>query len=195
MPKLVSPLLAPGSVGSTPQPTLVGDGLVVRPWLAADAEALVAAYADPAIRQWHARSMDPDEVAGWLRERAERWTAGLGGDWAVADGTVHDPGAVVGRVSLGHLELAEAAGEVGYWTLPAARGRSIAPRSLGILCSWAFGVLGLHRLELSHAVGNPASCRVAEKAGFGLEGTSRQQALHADGWHDMHRHARLATDQ
>ena len=42
---------------------------------------------------------------------------------------------------------------------------------------------------------NPASCRIAENAGYPYEGTRRQQVLHQDGWHDMHLHARLVTDE
>ena len=57
-----------------------------------------------------------------------------------------------------------------------------------------FGQVGLHRIELLHSTGNAASCRVAEKAGYVLEGTKRRQGLHADGWHDMHLHARLRDD-
>ncbi|WP_280249364.1 GNAT family N-acetyltransferase [Nocardia abscessus] len=33
--------------------------------------------------------------------------------------------------------------------------------------------------------------RAAVKAGFALEGVERSAALHADGWHDMHVHARI----
>jgi RimJ/RimL family protein N-acetyltransferase len=36
--------------------------------------------------------------------------------------------------------------------------------------------------------------RVAVKAGFAAEGIERDGERHADGWHDMHVHARLATD-
>jgi RimJ/RimL family protein N-acetyltransferase len=35
---------------------------------------------------------------------------------------------------------------------------------------------------------------VAEKAGFAAEGVKRGAGWHADGWHDMHLHARLAID-
>jgi RimJ/RimL family protein N-acetyltransferase len=58
-----------------------------------------------------------------------------------------------------------------------------------------FTHVGLHRIELSHSAVNPASCRIAEKAGFAYEGTKRRQGLHQDGWHDMHLHARLAEDE
>jgi ribosomal-protein-alanine N-acetyltransferase len=47
-------------------------------------------------------------------------------------------------------------------------------------------------MELSHSTLNPASCRVAGNSGYRLEGTRRRAGLHADGWHDMHLHARLA---
>jgi RimJ/RimL family protein N-acetyltransferase len=35
---------------------------------------------------------------------------------------------------------------------------------------------------------------VATRAGFSLVGILRGFMLHADGWHDVHMHARLATD-
>jgi RimJ/RimL family protein N-acetyltransferase len=41
---------------------------------------------------------------------------------------------------------------------------------------------------------NPASCRVAHHAGYPFEGIKRREALHTDGWHDMHLHARLIDD-
>ncbi|WP_326839311.1 GNAT family N-acetyltransferase [Rhodococcus sp. AQ5-07] len=50
-------------------------------------------------------------------------------------------------------------------------------------------------MELEHSIHNPRSCRVATKAGFNEEGVRRGSARHADGWHDMHVHARLRSDQ
>ena len=58
----------------------------------------------------------------------------------------------------------------------------------------AFVTAGFHRLGLSHAVGNGASCRVAVKAGFVAEGVRRSAWLQADGRHDAHVHARLRSD-
>lgn len=81
-----------------------------------------------------------------------------------------------------------------YWVLSAARGRGVAPRALDAVVDWALGKAGFHRLELHHSTLNEASCRVATKSGFAVEGTKRAEALHLDGWHDMHAHAILATD-
>jgi RimJ/RimL family protein N-acetyltransferase len=102
-----------------------------------------------------------------------------------------DPAVVAGRISL-RLRLADGVGECGYWVLPWARGAGLAPAALAALTGWAFGGLGLHRAELMHSTANLASCRVAEKAGYVLEGTLREAMLHLDGWHDMHLHATTA---
>jgi RimJ/RimL family protein N-acetyltransferase len=42
-------------------------------------------------------------------------------------------------------------------------------------------------------MGNTASCRVAGKTGFAVEGVRRSAWLLADGRHDVHAHARLRT--
>ena len=78
---------------------------------------------------------------------------------------------------------------------PAGRPRpGVATGATVAVAGWALGDLGLHRLELRHSTANPASCRVAVKAGFTLEGTQRSAMRHPDGWHDMHLHARVQGD-
>jgi RimJ/RimL family protein N-acetyltransferase len=103
-------------------------------------------------------------------------------------------GAVLGRVGFRTIDLAEGVAEVAYWTLPSARGRRIARRSVRAVSTWAFTEVGLHRIELNHSTVNEPSCRVAAAAGYAYEGTRRQQLRHEDGWHDMHVHGRLAGD-
>lgn len=58
--------------------------------------------------------------------------------------------------------------EVGYWTAAEARGQGVAVRALGTASSWAHATRHFARLELLHARGNRASCRVAEKCGCPL---------------------------
>ncbi|GIE65229.1 acetyltransferase [Actinoplanes palleronii] len=119
------------------------------------------------------------------------------GEPASGDGALGEPagaGAVVGQVGLRRIDLAEGLASISYWVLPGFRGQRFAPRALGALTTWAFDVLGLHRLELSHSTANGASCRVAVQAGYLAEGIKRSEARHADGWHDMHQHARISTD-
>lgn len=93
------------------------------------------------------------------------------------------------------LDLHEGLAEVAYWVVPAARGRGVATAAADVVIGWAFEQLGLHRLELTHAVDNVPSCRTAAKLGFSFEGVMRQHALHLDGWHDMHLHSLLEDDE
>ncbi len=54
-------------------------------------------------------------------------------------------------------------------------------QAVATLTRWAFGALGLARIEWRAAVGNVASLRVAEKNGYTLEGTLRQALVVGDG--------------
>ncbi|MFE9692261.1 GNAT family N-acetyltransferase [Micromonospora sp. NPDC005806] len=189
MPLLTTPALGAGALARSPQPDIDAGDLRLRPWRPNDHPAVVAAYADPAVQRWHCRRMTDDEARDWIDAWPTRWRQETGAGWAVTDTT-----GVLGQISLRTIDLYEAQAEVSYWVLPAARGRRVAPRALAALARWSFDDLGLHRVWLRHSTANPASCRVAERAGLTAEGTSRHAARHADGWHDMHQHARLRTD-
>lgn len=97
-------------------------------------------------------------------------------------------------VGLATSDLAGGSAEVFYWLLPQGRGCGVMVDSVLRVSQWGMDELGLHRLWLTHSVGNAASCRVAQRAGFALEGTMRSALLHADGWHDEHLHARVQGD-
>ncbi|WP_406457147.1 GNAT family N-acetyltransferase [Streptomyces sp. NBC_00876] len=199
MPYLVPPLIPPGRLASSAQPLLpVADGLLLRPWQHADAPAVVAAFADPAIQRWHVRRADSeDEARDWIGQWRDAWHNETAAHWAVVrPGAGEDTAAdqVLGRISLRSMILGIGHAECAYWTVPAARGQGVAPRATGAVARWAFDAMGFERLELVHSVTNEASCRVALKSGFAPEGTRRHGHLHADGWHDMHVHARLRDD-
>ncbi|MFI0166061.1 GNAT family N-acetyltransferase [Streptomyces sp. NPDC017095] len=193
MPYLTRPVLASGALARVPQPALpTGDGLVLRPWRAGDAPAVYAAFQDPAMHQWHLRACDSEEeAAGWIALWQASWAGEKEAQWAVVD---EGTDALRGRVALRQILLGEGVAEVAYWTVARSRGQGVAARAARTLSRWAFEEIGFHRLELFHATANEASCRVAGKAGFALEGTKRSALLHPDGWHDMHLHARLQAD-
>lgn len=172
------------------QPVLAVDELLVRPWRLSDVAAVVDAYQDPAIQQWHVRTMTESQAHDWIAAWSDYWNASSRAAWAVTDS--NDGGRVVGQV--GFRAVSPPQGSISYWTVPAARGRAIAGRVVDLVSRWMFTHAGLHRIELRHSVLNAASCRVAAKAGFIAEGVLRSAGLHADGWHDMHLHARIAED-
>jgi RimJ/RimL family protein N-acetyltransferase len=59
-----------------------------------------------------------------------------------------------------------ATGYVGYWLLPAARGRGLATRAVRLLSRLAVGELGIVHLRLLTEPANERSQRVAERCGF-----------------------------
>jgi RimJ/RimL family protein N-acetyltransferase len=154
-----------------------------------DSEFVMGAFEVPDIQFWHGRVISSEAEAGaWIDQWASRWRAESDASWAICPAETH---AVAGQVSLREMSLEFGEAEVTYWIVPAYRGRALATEAAAEVSHWATGFLGLHRLVIRHSVRNPASCRVAEKLGFKLEGTNRSALLHADGWHDMHLHARI----
>ncbi|MFF7381346.1 GNAT family N-acetyltransferase [Streptomyces griseoluteus] len=148
-----------------------GDGLLLRPWRAADAAELVRVQrGDAALRRWTRAAVDDEAAAlAWIAGQARGWEAGDRMGFAVvAAGSPCFPdgeGELLGHITLRDVSWGEGRAEVGYWTAARARGRGVAPRALTALTGWAFG-RGLARLELLHQMDNTASCRVALKCGF-----------------------------
>ncbi|MFG2292179.1 GNAT family N-acetyltransferase [Streptomyces sp. NPDC048603] len=182
-----------GHMAEMEQPVLaLTGGLELRPWRVEDADALVAAAREPAIRQWNRLVLTSQEEARMRIERMrERWENEQSAIWAIAG---PDGGQAVGLIGWGDIDLSGGSAEIMYWILPAGRGRGAMAEAVKRVSQWAFDDLGLHRLRLCHAVANSASCRVAAKAGYSLEGTMRSALLHEDGWHDEHLHALVHGD-
>ncbi|GGJ32098.1 GNAT family N-acetyltransferase [Streptomyces brasiliensis] len=183
-----------------PGPELHGHGLRLRHW-DADAEADVAAWlrgrTDPEFRRWNSPLRpvtDLDSARDSLRAMAANAADGGCAHFCVTDA---DSGMPLGHVGLNAIDHVARVTRIGYWVLPEARGRRVATRALTLAARWTFTELGLHRLELGHAVGHEASCRTAQKCGFPYEGTLRGAMFEAerlDAFRDVHLHARLVTD-
>lgn len=189
MPILVPAVIPPDVLSEEPQPVLpLADGLVLRPWTAADAPMVVDAFRDTATRHWHARSVETiAEAEELIAGYTEGWRTETAATWALAT----TAGEALGRIALKFADLSLGEGELAYWMRAAVRGRGAATSGVRAVGDWAFGA-GFHRLFLVHSTRNAASCRVATKAGYALEGTRRSSVLHRDGWHDMHLHALIA---
>jgi [ribosomal protein S5]-alanine N-acetyltransferase len=65
------------------------------------------------------------------------------------------------------------------------RGRGLGREITGLVLDWAFGVLGVHRVELEVLAGNGAAIGCYLACGFHREGIRRQAALYPDGWKDL----------
>ncbi|MFF9123625.1 GNAT family N-acetyltransferase [Streptomyces sp. NPDC014889] len=185
------------AANALPYKELDGFGLRLRAWREDDAPALLRGLNDAESRRWSGFQPLPTDEAGALAFIARR--AGLLEQGTLAPYCVTDAatGEVLGSVELHKIEPRMSHAGVGYWLLPEARGRGAVTRAVELCVRWGFEQLGLHRIDLGHAVGNTASCRVADRCGFVYEGVLRGflPASSAPGtFDDTHLHARLATD-
>jgi RimJ/RimL family protein N-acetyltransferase len=176
------------------EPTeIVAGRYQLRPPSPRDVPDMMAMARDEDIRLWNplASGADEEKAQAWV----ERWADFDGGKSALFCVYEATEGRLLGTVSLHKIDLEHSCGELGYRVAPWARGRGIATVAVRTVTDWAFGFLGLTRTQLIHAAENPASCRVAEKAGYLLEGTTRSSYRYGDGkLHDEHIHGRLVTD-
>ena len=147
---------------------LEGAGLRLRPYRADDRSTLVAAIDEETVR-WltHVPWPYADEEGRWFLDFAGRSWLNHQAHFAVADA---GSDALLGGLNI-DIDLPHAIGEVGYRVNPEVRGRGVATRAVGLVADWAFGPLGLARLDLGADTRNLGSLRVAAKAGFRREGT------------------------
>ncbi|WAZ22401.1 GNAT family N-acetyltransferase [Streptomyces cinnabarinus] len=183
-----------------PFPPLRTQDLWLRPWdpeSEADVEAWLRGRTDPEFARWNTPlnfTTDADSAREQIRASARSAAEGTAAPYCVADAATGRP---LGHLGVNVISRVMNTARVGYWVLPEERGRGIATRALTLVARWALTDLGLHRLELDHAVGHDSSCRIAERCGFPYEGTLRGAMWEAgrhDAYRDMHLHARLAGD-
>ena len=170
--------------------TLSDDRLFLRCPSAGLIPQIAAACQDPDLHRWLEALPDP-----YTEQDAREFVAGCEHGWA--QGTEHvfavtaaDDGRLLGMIGLhdlSHLTVPSGGmGEVGFWTVVAARGRGVTTDALRLVCRYGFDELRLARIEWQAEVGNHASRRVAQKVGFTMEATCRRRLLHlgdrVDGW-------------
>jgi RimJ/RimL family protein N-acetyltransferase len=160
---------------------IVAGRLQLRPMLPTDVDAVYTACQDPDMQRWtrvpvpYGRHHAEEFVAA---NSVEGWGTGAGRSYAVTDATT---GELLGTVGLVEFDVQHSTAEVGYWVAPEARGCGVATQATLALARWCFGALGIGRLQWTAEVGNAASRRVAEKAGFTFEGILRDRLRGRDG--------------
>jgi RimJ/RimL family protein N-acetyltransferase len=111
---------------------------------------------------------------------AEAWFARY--EQGRSDGTreafaIVEDGAFLGLALAPTIDRETATVELGYIVAEDARGRGVATEALRQLTEWALRETGAKRIELLISVDNVASKKVAERAGYELEGVLRSTYL------------------
>jgi RimJ/RimL family protein N-acetyltransferase len=166
---------------------LSDDRLLLRQPAMGDVDDITRACQDPELQRWIPVPVPYQRADGeqWVEDTPRSWAEDRELRWVIVE---HNAGGTVsGLLGVIGLHARDATmREVGYWMAPWARGRGIMTDAVRLACRWGFDELGLGRIEWWANVGNYASRRVAEKAGFTMEGTVRARLLHrgvrVDGW-------------
>ncbi|WP_416901005.1 GNAT family N-acetyltransferase [Micromonospora echinospora] len=149
-----------------------------------DLDALVTTCRDPETVRWTSVP-DPyqrSDAEAYLAYHRSTWADGRAACFTVADAD----DAYVANVDLRISPVDPGLADVGFLAAPHARGRGYLPAALAAVSTWGFTTLGLARVEWRANIGNAASRRAAEKAGFRMEGDSRAaiafREQRADAW-------------
>jgi RimJ/RimL family protein N-acetyltransferase len=179
---------------SPPDPPLTDGRIRLDPLAPADRAESWAMAQDDTVRRYTLLPSDADEawVGRWIERYVAAWGDGSRAGFAIRD--VED-GSYLGFAAIVHLELDARQGEIGYMVAPAARGKGVAAVAVELLTRWGFDDLGLQRLELRIDVSNAASVRVAERAGYRLDGVLRSLAFKEGRRTDTGVWSRLPTDR
>ena len=150
--------------------------LLLRPWAAGDADALVRHANNRnvarTLRDAFPHPYTCDDARQWLESRAAD-------DGPTLDFAIELDGEAVGSVGLKtRSDIRRLSLEVGYWLAEPLWGRGLVAEAVAAVVAYAFATF--HEIEVvqaHHIASNPASGRVLEKCGFRLDGRLRRAAV------------------
>ncbi len=194
-----------GTVGHPPQraaaarpswcerlPVLEAPECVVREISPADADDLRAMLADPEVRRYASPAPSTAEAFGrfvtWSLEQRQC------GRYACFVIVPRAYGRAAGLVQLRALEPSFLTGEWGFALGRPFWGTGTFPAAAQLVLDFAFGPMGVHRLEARTVVANRAAVRALRKLGAVFEGTLRRSFLIGSQYHDDALCSLLAAD-
>lgn len=161
-----------------PKPTLHGDRVTLRPFTAADAEAMGIILADPDVLRLTGSvtsSAEIEQASPLPDERTRDWYATRAGvderlDLAIIDSVT---GALVGEVVLNDYDANSSSANFRTLIGPEGRGRGLGTEAARLIIGYGFEKIGLHRIGLDVYAVNPRAQHVYESVGFVVEGIKR----------------------
>ncbi|MBC7271794.1 MAG: GNAT family N-acetyltransferase [Streptomyces sp.] len=170
----------------TPPRLAEGPRVGIRPFTRTDGVEFVARARESRElhRPWLFPPQTVEEYAGYAGRLIEDPTRA---GFLVCD---RDDGTIAGFININNIVGGVfQSGALGYGAFAHAAGRGLMREGLDLVVRYAFGPMGLHRLEINVQPGNAASIALARACGFRLEGYSPDM-LYIDGaWRDHERWA------
>lgn len=150
------------------------DQYTLRPITELDAPWAVPYFNDQAILKWMNMGASFDEQK--FLEDVNRWKNfqrnGVGIRWVI-----EEDGVPLGMIACHHTDWKLAKTEIGYMAFAPSRGKGLIPTIARQLTEFLVNEYQMQRVEIRTDIANDSSRRAAEKAGFLLEGTLRNNYL------------------
>jgi ribosomal-protein-alanine N-acetyltransferase len=186
-------------LGGLPSVKLEGARVFLRPPRLRDWRAWMAlrdssrAFLTPWEPRWPQDALTRSAYLRRLRLQILEWRHDEGYGFLIFE---REGGALVGGATLSNVRRGVAqSASLGYWVGERFSGRGYMTDAVDTLLGFAFGPLGLHRIEAACLPNNAPSQRLLRRLGFVEEGMARAY-LRIDGlWQDHLLFARLAEDR
>lgn len=171
-----------------PQPLVRGDGLYLRPAIAADyaAWARLREQSRAFLAPWEPTWLSDDLTRAAFRRRLRRQAEDVAADESFAflifDATSDE---LLGGLTLGGVRRGVAqAATLGYWMGAPHAGKGRMTRAVAAVVRFGFDTLRLHRIEAACIPDNAPSIALLERNGFQREGFARAYLKINDAWRD-----------
>ena len=169
-----------------PQPMVRGDGLYLRPAIAADYSAWARlreqsrAFLTPWEPTWPSDDLTRAAFRRRLRRQAEDIARDEGFAFLIFESTSDE---LLGGLTLGGIRrgVAQAATR-GYWMGAPHAGKGRMTRAVAAVARFGFDTLRLHRIEAACIPDNAPSIALLERNGFQREGFARAYLKIDDAW-------------
>lgn len=138
---------------------------------------------------WVDEDRTPDDTRAFIEKALRQFAEGHGfhaGIWY--------RGELAGVIGLHFIDRNNRRTELGYWLAGRFEGRGIMTRACRAVVDYAFGRLGLHRVEIRCAADNHRSRAIPERLGFTQEGVLRESGYLDGRFVDMVVYGVLASE-
>jgi RimJ/RimL family protein N-acetyltransferase len=165
---------------------LKNNGVGIRPFRPDDVPLLFEAARESlnelrAYMSWCGPDYSLEDSRAFIAQCDSAWKKGEQYNFAIFDA---QDDTLLGSVGLNHVDRVNRCANIGYWVRRTRTRHGVATAATRLIAVFGLGKLGLHRLEILVPSNNPASQRVAKKAGAQFEGVLRNKLMLANEPHD-----------
>lgn len=155
-------------------PTLTGRGLELRALGREHAEDLLRIFGNEEVARYSSRPpfASMTQALAYLDEIEAGFASRTLFQWGIVEAGLPQ---VVGTCTLFHFDRTGWRGELGFALAREFWGRGLAGRAVTVVLDFAFGPLGIHRVEADADPRNERSLRLLERLGFEREGLLRER--------------------